>query len=143
MIDGHGWRHPRCADGRGFTLLELMMVVAVVGILVSLALPSYQHYMLRAHRSQALGQLLRVAACQERLRAAGGRYDTRRCLPGDAPRYRYAYLAADGGPADAYTIMAYPLGAQAGDPCGAMGIDQAGRKLAPAAPEAGRCWAAR
>lgn len=51
---------------RGVTLLELMVVVVIVGILASIAVPSYRSYVLRAQRSDAMAALLRVAAAQEK-----------------------------------------------------------------------------
>ena len=50
----------------GFTLIELMLVVVVLGILVSLGVPSYRQYVQRANRVDATAALLRLAANQER-----------------------------------------------------------------------------
>ena len=51
---------------KGFTLVELLVVVAIMAILVSIALPSYQESALRAGRAEAKSELLQVAADQER-----------------------------------------------------------------------------
>src|SRR5262245_61711082 len=50
---------------RGVTLLELMAVVVILGILASIAIPSYRTYLLRAQRTDATAALLRIAAAQE------------------------------------------------------------------------------
>jgi len=52
---------------RGFTLIELMIVVAIVGILASIAYPSYTEYVARSNRSEALRELVRIANLQEQI----------------------------------------------------------------------------
>jgi type IV pilus assembly protein PilE len=51
---------------KGVTLIELMIVVVVVAILASIAIPSYRNYVLRAHRVEAKTALLNLAAAQEK-----------------------------------------------------------------------------
>ena len=52
---------------RGITLLELMIVVAIIGILTAIAYPSYRQYVAKAKRSEAKNCLLQIAAMQERV----------------------------------------------------------------------------
>ena len=59
---------------RGFTIIELLIVVAIIGILFGIALPSYEAYVLRAHRADAQGILLDIAAREERFLAQNNSY---------------------------------------------------------------------
>ncbi|AXA67775.1 type IV pilin protein [Pseudomonas oryzihabitans] len=61
---------------RGFTLIELMVVVAVVGILAAIAYPSYQTYVLRSNRSEGQALLNEAAARMERFYAQNNAYPT-------------------------------------------------------------------
>lgn len=128
--------------GRGFTLVEVMIVAAIVAILFALALPSYRGFLLRTHRTDALAELLQAAACQERQRAAKGQYDKSQCLPATSSRYRFAYGASS--LPDLYRIEAQPQNGQARDACGRLALDALGRRFAyGAGASAADCWSGR
>ena len=61
---------------KGFTLVELMMVIAIIGIIASIAIPNYSEYMTRTKRTEAIGLLSDIAARQERFLAQNNRYIT-------------------------------------------------------------------
>ncbi len=63
----------------GMTLVEIVLVVGLLGLLLSFAMPTYQGYLERGHRVEAIRLLLAAAACQERQRARRGTFDTTRC----------------------------------------------------------------
>lgn len=129
---------------RGVTLIELVIVVAVIGILLSTAVPSYQGYILRVHRSEAIRLLLQASMCQQRVWATQGHYDTSRCLPATGPqRYQLSY-DPPGTQGASFLVMATPQGAQRVDACGSLTMDQNGNR-GISATETGvvKCWHGR
>lgn len=118
----------------GFTLIELMITVAVVGILAAIAYPSYQEYLLRARRAEAQSLLGEAAARQERWRAQNGSYTTTvahlRLAYGDQSEHGFYRLtmdrvAGDGG----YTLTATRAASQAADKrCGNFTLNALGIK---------------
>src|SRR5256885_9595200 len=66
---------------QGFTLIELMIVVAVVGILGAIAIPSYSEYIRRGHRAEARAGLLQAAQWLERASTATGTYPLTAAFP--------------------------------------------------------------
>jgi len=129
---------------QGMTLVELVIVIAILGLLLTLAVPRYQWFVLRAHRTKAAAALLRTATCQERLRADSGHYDTSLCLPTNDASYAFAYQEPPSDTALAFTVQAQPRGAQVRDPCGTLVLDETGaRDVSPAGADAQACWASR
>lgn len=61
---------------RGITLIELMVVVVIVGIIASIAIPSYRNYVIRAQRADATAALLKIAAAQEKFYLQNNTYTT-------------------------------------------------------------------
>jgi len=128
----------------GMTLVELVIVVAVVAILLTVAAPSYRSYTLRVHRTEAIRMLLQASMCQERLAASRGSYDTSLCRPAsEQHRYEITYNPPD-SQGHAYVAMAVPNGAQLADPCGSLILDQSGnRRISAAGASVAECWNGR
>ena len=136
---------PRRFNCEGMTLVEVLVVVLIVSILAALALPSYQRYLQRGHRAEAVRGLLQISGCQERIRAGSGYYDTRRCAAGlDTGRYRFRIEPMDRDDSLAFVAIATPVAAQANDTCGVLSLDQAGtRGIGGAAERLADCWGGR
>ena len=132
---------------QGFTLIELMITVAVVGILAAIAYPSYQEYILRSRRVEGQNLLMEAAARQERWRAQNGTYtndEEKLNIPVKSEHGYYTLkvetpVADDGG----YTMTATRTGSQKSDKkCGDYMLNAAGKKDmvagTPGTKEA--CW---
>ncbi len=137
---------------KGFTLVELMVVVAIVAILVALALPSYTRYVRKANRGEAQSILLNWANNQEIWRANNPEYaDSGEITVPTHDKYNFFVRATASDPpvagdcanaaptATAYALIACPFGDQANDeertqPCNPMTLNQSNLKLRP------ECW---
>lgn len=140
-----GQAQPRAAPTqKGVTLVEVMIVIAVVAVLLSLAVPSYQRYLQRSHRAEAVRALLEAAACQERQRAQTGYYDTTRCLGGSTNHYHLAIAPTEQARSLTYRLTAEPVTRYPDDACGALRLDQAGTRTTSGDPARwAECWSGR
>jgi len=127
---------------RGFTLIELMITVAIVGILTAIAVPSYNSYVRRSRRADAIVALTGLAQQYERCYTRYNAYNNANCNPvlGDTPGGKYTIAADDAGVnANDFAIKATPLGDQAKDTaCGTFKLNSAGVKSVTGA--ATNCW---
>lgn len=117
----------------GFTLIELMVVVAVIGILASIAYPSYVDYVRKAKRSQAKADLVEYAQLLERFHTVNNTYVGFTLPAAQSPREtgsaaNYTLALSPAPTQSTFTIVATAAGAQAKDACGDIGINQAGTK---------------
>lgn len=141
------------ARATGFTLIEVMIALAVVAVTTLLAASTYRSQMRRGHRAEAAHALLLAAAEQEKFHLAhgsyGGRLDARAGVepPGlpvasTTPGGHYT-LAVTLATAAEFRVVATATGRFADPACRTMSIDESGRRLAlndRGADSAGRCW---
>jgi len=124
----------------GFTLIELMIVVAVIGILSSIAYPSYTQYVLQAKRGDAKAALLSVQLAEEKYRANNPSYGTLAQLGLDPMTSSDGYytITIPAAPTGAvYSITATPIHTDAY--CATLVINQDSVKTATGT-DSSNCW---
>ncbi|MDQ3189048.1 MAG: type IV pilin protein [Pseudomonadota bacterium] len=124
---------------QGFTLMELIITMVIIGILTAIAIPNYTAYIQRSNRSEARNALLEAATWMERWRTERGSYDTPGA-PGTPPAtFPFAQVPATGTakytialgtpvPGTTYAINAVAVGVMAGDACATLTINQTGQR---------------
>ena len=136
-------RPPRQASGRprerGFTLMELMITVAIVGILAAVAYPSYLAYIVRSNRAAAQGYMLELTSLEQRYLLDARQYVLADPLPASfstppstvSSNYDFK-TEARAGVTPSFLLTATPKGSQGArdTTCGALTIDETGQKVA-------------
>lgn len=129
---------------RGFTLIELMIVVLIIAILSAIAYPAYTKYVLRSRRSDAYAALNQAQAVMERCYAQYFSYKpassvgTCPALPGTSSEGYYS-ISEPVDTASTYKVTATAVGPQAADTgCATLSIDQAGNKTSTGGSS--DCW---
>ena len=124
------------SKNRGFTLIELMIVVVIIAVLAMIAYPSYQEQVRKTRRNQAKADLMELTQALERKFTADRDYSAPAFVfpftrsPRDAADGRQYYnLAFSAGPAvGSYTLMATRVNTQAADRCGELTLNSLGQK---------------
>jgi len=126
-------QHSQARTSGGFTLIEVMITVAIVAILASIALPSYRQYVIRAKRSAAQAQMMDIANRQQQFLIANRNYADKTALTGSgyslpaevAGNYSYDVTLQESGP-PTFTITFTAIGSQESD--GNLGLTSEGVK---------------
>jgi len=139
----------RVLPPRGFTLVELVTVMAIVAILAAIAVPSYFQYIARGHRSEARATLTQAAQWMERWRTQNNSYQDPANAPPALPAalqqspasgavmYNIAVVTPTPG---TYLLTATPVnpGPMANDTCGVFSLDNTGARTS--AGDINLCW---
>ena len=145
---GASHRYPTCAGPgrrreRGFTLLELMIVVIVISILAVLAMSSYNFANVKARRNAAKGCLTQASQYMERYYTTKMSYDD--TVTPDPPlpptdicddEVEKFYTLSLANNSSTYTVTAVPTASQKDGKCGTLTLDQAGTRT----PTTEGCW---
>lgn len=131
----------------GFTLIELMIAVAVIAVLASIAYPSYTRYIYRTRRADGQDLLMRIAAAQERYYTNKNQYAPDLSTLGlNATSVSGYYTAVVTKPAGGdfttgFVVTATPQAPQDGDTaCGSLSVDSALNKTPSGQTSNGLCW---
>lgn len=135
----------------GFTLIEMLIVIAIIAILATIAYPSYRDQVSKTRRSDAKSALTRAAQLQERFFTQNGSYkNTIADLGGNTSPEGYYSVSVQiqgtagctvGGKFYCFLLTAQPAGAQAGDDCGSFTLDHTGAKnVSGGSLSSAQCW---
>ena len=129
------------SKNRGFTLIELMVVLAVIALLLAIAVPAYREQVRKSRRAEAVAALGQWQLGLERWRADRPSYanpDGLAGYPVAPPAQWYTFTIPAAGPTG-FTIRAAPVGDQTEDKCGTFQLVMAGGVITKTADESG-CW---
>lgn len=137
----------RIRKSRGFTLIEAMIVVAILGLLAAVAYPSYQDYVIKGNRSAAQSFMLEVASKQERYLLDARAYAADiaalgMTVPSSVSANYTITSAPTGGTPPGYDVTAVPIGNQLAKDtlCGTLTINATGTKTASGSGGVSQCW---
>jgi len=127
----------------GFTLIELIMVLAIISILSVVSFPLYHDHLLRTRRLYIITMILELAGRMEKYYIINNTYDganSEAKLSTNNSSYKDYYKIEFTPQGDFYTLKAIPQGNQTHDSCGTLILDQTGNKSVSGGEDATKCW---
>jgi type IV pilus assembly protein PilE len=128
---------------RGFTLVELLVVMVIIAILAAIAIPSYRSYVLRSHRTDATRALNDLAARQESYFFSNNAYTSKLSDLGATSSVAGSFFTVGIASASttSYTLTATAQGNQAKDACTSFSLTRAGVQTSNGTTsDAANCW---
>ena len=140
------WRHTTKCDTRivGFSLLELLIVLAILGILLGVVCPDYNQHMVKVRRVNVTAVLLDLAGRLEQFYIRKNSYagaSLAQLGVSDVSYTKY-YQVDIRATSDSYLLTALPIAGQAQTDreCGALSLDQEGNKTVSGYGNVANCW---
>lgn len=122
--------------------MELLITIAILGLLVAIAVPNYRAQVIRGARTEAIDEILKVAQFQQQNFTRNNIFAVPAVNPYTTQNGRYQINTQLTNGGQGYTITAAPQGGQANDTCGSLVLDEIGRKTTTAG-DAANCWGGR